>query len=262
MRFKKVRNAKKKFNEIYNKKEYCVCIHYSCEGFLENIDKSARISSIAVKFLQTGQTESFSIGKMAELNKISSDIENNYDFLEKEMLFNFFKFAREHKDFKWIHWNMRDIKFGFQALENRLKILDGKDKNIYIIKDSNKYDLSRLLIDYYSEKYISHPRLLNIIKKNKMSTMDFLEGEDEAKAFKDKNYIKLHCSTLRKVDIFSSIIDRVNENTFKTNANIFNRYGVSFQSIFEAKKDNWFFAVIFFIIITIIGIIIKELIIK
>jgi len=31
-----------------------------------------------------------------------------------------------NKDKKWIHWNMRDVNFGFEAIVNRYKILGGK----------------------------------------------------------------------------------------------------------------------------------------
>jgi hypothetical protein len=51
------------------------------------------------------------------------EIESHYDSLEKKMLDEFFNFAKEHKDYTWINWNMRDINYGFEAIENRYLVL-------------------------------------------------------------------------------------------------------------------------------------------
>ena len=82
------KKATELINGFYDNDSHCLLIHYSCESFYEIKDgKSPRITSIAVRFLTTGQTISFSIHKIAELRNIS--IENicaNYDSLEMEML--------------------------------------------------------------------------------------------------------------------------------------------------------------------------------
>ncbi len=46
------------------------------------------------------------------LNKI----EDYYDDLEKEMLDEFFLFVSKHNNYNRIHWNMRDINYGFEAI--------------------------------------------------------------------------------------------------------------------------------------------------
>jgi len=67
--------------------ERVVVIHYSCESFYDRPDGSSpRITSIAIRNLATGQTTSFSIHQMAEIQKVSRDEnEQNYDCLEKLM---------------------------------------------------------------------------------------------------------------------------------------------------------------------------------
>ena len=55
---------------------------------------------------------------------------------------------------KYMHWNMRDINYGFPAIEHRYRVLGG---NPVIIDDDKKLDLARLLIDIYGVGYAGHP---------------------------------------------------------------------------------------------------------
>lgn len=63
-------------------------IHYSGESFYDRPDgASPRITSIAVRKLDTGQTLSFSIHQVAERAGIAfAQIERSYDKLERMML--------------------------------------------------------------------------------------------------------------------------------------------------------------------------------
>ena len=101
--------------------EDALAIHYSCESFYDREDgRTPRVTSIAVRNLESGQTESFSIHKIAEQKGISFDtIHDHYDELEKEMLKEYFDFANKNQGKTWIHWNMRDINYGFSASPSR-----------------------------------------------------------------------------------------------------------------------------------------------
>lgn len=68
------------------------------------------------------------------------------------------------------------------------------------------------------DKYIDHPRLEKLLVKNNIQPRTFLNGADEAQAFNDKEYIKLHQSTLSKADVFATLIDHAANNILKTNA--------------------------------------------
>lgn len=141
-----------------------------------------RITSIAVYNYQNAQTNSFSIHKMAEKKHIMiDDIECHYDKLEKGMLNEFFKFAKEHKTYFWIHWNMRDINYGFKAIEHRYSVLGG---NPYKIPDSNKIDLARQLINCYGVGYVGYPHIEKLLEKNNIKAKDYLTGQQEAEALK------------------------------------------------------------------------------
>lgn len=256
-RIKTHKKAKTTINSFYDNNSHCLLIHYSCESFYDIKDgKTPRITSIAVRYLNTAQTKSFSIHKVAELKKISiKNIDESYDLLEKEMLKDFYKFVEEHKDYKWIHWNMRDINYGFEALNYRATILGSKT---YIIKDENKFDLARLLIDKYGNGYSSHPRLQSIIEMNKISSKNWLNGDKEARAFDNKEYVKLHQSTLAKVEVIENVLKLTAEEDLKTKSKLFDIYGLNPQGIFELTRENWLYSLIFIVLSTIFGTVISN----
>ena len=258
-RIKTYRNAKSTINSFYDNDSHCLLIHYSCESFYDIKDgKTPRITSIAVRYLNSAQTKSFSIHKVAELKKISIEhINENYDQLEKDMLKDFFKFVEEHKDYKWIHWNMRDINYGFEALKHRATILGTKT---YDIKDENKFDLARLLIEKFGAGYSDHPRLTSILEMNKISSKHWLNGDEEAKAFENKEYVKLHQSTLAKVNVFENILKMTAEEQLKTKSKLTDIYGISPQGLFEIAKDHWLYSLILIIVSAVLCVLITNLI--
>lgn len=235
--FKRRKEANKELLGLFAQSEHVVIIHYSCESFYERQSAtSPRITSIAVRNLKSGFTNSFSIHQMAELKKIDySKIEDHYDTLEKEMLKRFFDYYQHNQNCFWLHWNMRDINYGFPALKHRFETLGEKPPNI---NESKLIDLSRLLVDIYGINYISHPRLEKLIEKNNISKRDFLNGEGEAKAFVNKDFIKLHQSTLRKVDILANIAGRAARDELKTNLTWWKYCSKYPRAFFEFIKDN------------------------
>jgi hypothetical protein len=85
--------------------------------------------------------------------------------------------------------------------------------------------------------------------------MNFLGGQQEAEAFERGEYVRLHQSTLRKVDILANILGRTYDNTLKTNARWYEIYGISPSALGEIIKEHWLFAVISFLagVASIIG---------
>ena len=157
------------------------------------------------------------------------------------MLKEFYDYVKIHQNYTWVHWNMRNINYGFAALEHRYKVLGGDPVEIH---ESRRCDLSRLLVGLYGDRYISHPRLESLVKKNSISDLNFLNGEAESKAFDNGEYVKLHQSTLRKVDVLSHIIDLTSDNTLKTNARLTEIYGGYPTLAIEKMKEHWIFTLI------------------
>lgn len=251
-RFKKRKNAMNELYELCNNSRSLLIIHYSCESFYDIPEgKTPRITSIAIRYYKTAQTKSFSIHKIAEKEKIPFDnIEQDYDSLEKKMLDEYFEFVSNHKEYYWIHWNMRDINYGFEAIENRYTVLGGTPTPI----DNNyKFDLARKIIDMYGSSYIGHPRLEKLMEKNNITKQNFLSGKEEALYFETKSFVKLHQSTLRKVDVFHTIIERILNGDLKTNSKAKDIYGVSPQGIFYLINNHWWASLLYSIILIILG---------
>jgi len=238
---RRIKNRKKalgKLDELGRRSENVLVVHYSCESFYDATEgQTPRVTSIAIRNLESGQTESFSIHKIAEQTHIPfEEIHNKYDELEKAMLDEYFEFVKTRQGYIWVHWNMRDINYGFIAIEHRYRALSGTP---FQIEESKKYDLARELIAIYGIRYAGHPRLQNVVVNNKIANRDFLTGEEEAEAFQNKEYLRLHQSTLRKVDIMANIFERAADRTLKTNSNWQEVYGVSPKVLIELANEHW-----------------------
>lgn len=227
------RNAIKQFSLLHQRRDQVILIHYSCESFYDSQDgRTPRITSIACRNFGSGQTRSFSIHQVSELPKFKGvDAWDAYDDIEREMLDQFQVYVREHVAHGlWVHWNMRDINYGFQAIEHRYEVLGGTPTRI---PDEKKYDLARMFVAKYGKRYAGHPRLESLMKLNKITAKDFLSGKDEAYAFKDRKFLALHQSTLRKADVISSLLEAEIGGNLKTKARLWDVHGGSLRLIWE-----------------------------
>lgn len=245
-RLKERSEALAQLREIGRHAATAFAIHYSSESFYDTVDgKTSRVTSIAIRNLATAQTNSFSIHKTSEQLGLSlADIASQYDALEKQMLDEYFGFLKGHPGYKYVHWNMRDINYGFQALEHRYKVLKGDP---FILPDADKFDLARALVAIYSRSYIGHGedgRFLNICRFNKITDKDALTGKREAEAFTNHEYVKLHRSTLRKVDMMANVFERVRDGSLKTEARWGEIYGLTPTSIVNAIKEHWIYSLV------------------
>jgi hypothetical protein len=146
-RFQKRKEAKKLLAECLRNPETVIVVHYSCESFYDRPDGSSpRITSIAVRKLDSGLTTSFSIHQMAERKHLSREkLEEQYDELEKQMLKEFYEYVKQHQTHKWVHWNMRDANYGFPAIEHRYRVLGGTSVQLH---ESKLFDLSAYCFRY------------------------------------------------------------------------------------------------------------------
>lgn len=237
-RIKRRKGVVLRMDTLLDQASTTLVIHYSCESFYDKTDgKTPRITSIAVRNLASGQTDSFSIHQIAEEQKVSFDrIADHYDELERQMLGRYFDFLRSRQHFNWVHWNMRDVNYGFAAIEHRYRVLGGQP---IMISEDKKFDLSRALVDLYGVGYIGHPRLESLLAKNKITNRDFLTGAQEAKAFDNKEFVRLHQSTLRKVDTLANVFERTSSRKLKTNSSWAEQYGFTPSVLAEWAKEHW-----------------------
>lgn len=195
---------------------YVNVVHYSSEGLRDpNRTSAIKVTCIAVKQLMPGGETT----KVFSLTKYPSD---------KELLNAFFLFAKDQVNVhgsKWIHWNMKNSIFGFQALEDRYRELSGSP---YTIPMSLRLDLSKWLIETYGRKYAPDPRLPNIARINRINMQDFIAGSDEATAASEGRYASLENSTLRKVQVIHQLATLEKMGHLKTAQSLWRRQGLNF----------------------------------
>ncbi|CAM3748127.1 hypothetical protein MUGA111182_07040 [Mucilaginibacter galii] len=235
------------FAELAKDKSRCFIIHYSCESFVTLHGRTPRVTSICIKSLGTAQTISFSIHLQAQFARQGFDSlsDGDYDTLEVAMLSEFSTFVKRHSGYRWIHWNMRDSNYGFEAINNRLRILNG---DTFDIDDDRKYDFPRMLGLIYTYGYEANRpkgRLLNLAERNNISTINALTGSEEATAFDNRQYLQLHMSTLKKVDVIESIFQRTEVGELKVNVDWKTIYGTSLVGIINVVNETpWLLAIV------------------
>ena len=208
--------TKEKLEYLKKNEDSIYIIHYSCENLNDNNQGySPRITSIAIVHIASDTTHSFSIHLVAEQLKIDRDkIKDKYNKVEKVMLKEFNDFIQNHPDALWLHWNMSNINYGFQAIEHRYKVLT--ENQSYEVSDIKKFNLSNMILDIYGKESIDHPRMSTLMKLNGDLHRDYLSGEDEVKAFENQEYFKLHKSTIAKAKWFEFMYKLLQKRKIKT----------------------------------------------
>lgn len=234
---KRQKEARRHLESLFFDRSNVWILHYSCESFYNRPNgASPRITSLAVRSLDSAQTHSFSIHQVAERLQVPfAEIESRYDELERQMLDAYYQHLGAHRGMKYLHWNMRDINYGFAAIDHRYQVLGGTP---VLVDDARKFDLSRILIDIYGVAYIGHPRLEKLIEENNIQPRDMMTGAEEAQAFIDGNYVGLHQSTLRKVDVLANIAERAQNKQLLTNSSWWQMHGGSLRTVVEWIADN------------------------
>ena len=221
------------FKSVVKEPEQFYIIHYSSQSLYDadSAGHSPRITSIAVMHFATRQTTSFSAHAVADLLKIGKDeIESRYNEIEKEMLSGFFDFMKGRFDKYWIHWRMQNLTYGFEHLEHRSRFLGNPDPPR--VPFENRLDLSAILRAKYGRDYVPDPKMMNLALQNGPLPQGFLTGEQEAAAFKNKDFIRMHASTLAKVDFFRHIILLAQQGRLRTATS---SWGVRVDRLLEGR---------------------------
>lgn len=208
-------------------------IHYSCQSLYDdNEGLSPRITSIAITHYATGQAVSFSTHSIAEELRIGrEDVLGNFDAVELQLLTGFYQFVRDRRDKYWVHWNMRNLTYGFEHLEHRYRALGGKDASVIPVE--RRLNLNDLLADRYGSGYAHHPKMKSLMELNGGIPRHFLEGKEEIQAFENKEFIRMHNSTLSKVGFLNSTIRKMVTGKLRTASKGF---GVALDRIFEGRS--------------------------
>ncbi len=223
-----IKNPADFLKDLKNSPENFFVIHYSSRGL------SLEITSIAITNYKTEKTNSFSTDAIAaELHIKKEDVKACFDKIELEMLHQFYKFIRKHKNKFWVHWNMRNQAYGFEHLEQRYRALGGK--NAPEITYGRRLNLNDMLKNKYGSDYAKDRRMPSLMEMNGGIHRDFLLGEEEVKAFEMEEFACIHHSTLVKVGFFCDVMEKMISGTLKTSSGGFRNW---FNKFLESRKKK------------------------
>lgn len=218
--------------EIRRHPENFFIIHYSCQSLYDDNEAlSPRITSIGVTHYATEQTVSFSTHSIAEeLHIQRDDVMTQFDNVEKKLLLDFYSFVRDRRDKFWVHWNMRNLTYGFEHLEHRFRVLDGGVAPVIPVE--RRINFNDILAQRYGKNFAGHPRLQSLMALNGGVHRHFLTGEEEVQAFQDCEFIKMHNSTLAKVGFLQSALRKFAKGRLHTASR---GIGILLDRIFEHR---------------------------
>lgn len=209
------KRAQEALGKIKRHKEKALVIHYACQSLYDDRDGlSPRVANIVVKDFANDQTVSFATHLTAEkLHIDKAEIENHFDDIETQLLQDFYAFVQNHSGSLWLHWNMTNIQYGFDTLAHRHFILTGK--NAPGIDIDNRINIAGILNGLYGENYVGNPHMPKLMELNGGVRRDFVPGVEEVELFKDKEYARLHASTVAKVKFFCDVVELVIDRKLK-----------------------------------------------
>lgn len=227
-----ISSSKDFFLQIKKNPENFYIIHYSCQSLNDdNEGLSPRITSIGITHFATEQTVSFSTHAIAEeMAIVREHVQMEFDKVEEKLLRDFYSFVRDRRDKFWVHWNMRNLTYGFEHLEHRYRVLGGADASVIPVE--RRINLNDMLTIRYGADYAAHPKMRNLMELNGGVHRNFLTGSEELQAFKNNEFIRMHNSTLCKLGFFHSAIRKVLAGRLKTASRGF---GVLLDRIFESR---------------------------
>ncbi len=207
-------------------------IHYSCQSLYDdNEGLSPRITSIAITHFLTEQTVSFSTHAIAEELQIPREaVRERFDEVERQLLDDLYRFVQDRRDKYWVHWNMRNLTYGFEHLEHRYRVLGQRDAPVIPVE--RRINLNDILADRYGADYAAHPRLTSLMELNGGRHRDFLTGKEEVDAFQNGEFIRMHNSTLCKVGFLHRVLKRMLAGRLVTASR---GYGYRLDKLFETR---------------------------
>lgn len=214
-------NAVQQLRSLMGNPGEAMVIHYSRQNLNDNEGGKAtpRIIAIMIKSLDGITTNCFAIHHEAETARIEwENIEDYYDLLEGRLLAGFNNFVKANQGKKWIHWDMNDVHFSFEAIEHRYRVLvDETGVGFARVPTNSRANLNKLIKDIYSSNYENEPQLDNLMRTNNKGhlSVGFLTLPEEAQAFKQLDFPSILESLRAKVNFLLEVIDKSANDTLK-----------------------------------------------
>lgn len=111
-----------------------------------------------------------------------------------------------------------EYRFGFEHIEHRFRALTPENlvppQHIPV---EVRINLDHVIKNKYGDDYCPNPRMLNLMLINGQRDPRFMTGAEEATAFRAKEFIRMHSSTISKVEFFRHVISLMLKGKLKTN---------------------------------------------
>lgn len=224
------------FRDVQRHADRFYIVHYSSQSLFdaEAGAFSPRITSVVVRHYESGQTVSFATHTSAETLGVPWDeIEARYDEIERDLLSKFYNFIRDRREKFWVHWNMRNVVFGFEHLEHRYRTLTKAEPPSIPVEV--RVNLNDALKDRYGQDYVPDPRMPSLMELNGGRIQGFLTGKEEAEAFAAKDFIRMHTSTIAKVGFFSFVISTALKGKLVTSGS---GWGAKIDRLLESRRSR------------------------
>lgn len=191
-------------------------VHYSESSTYDDDDYgniSPIITSIVIKSLDGQTDKQFAIHLEADKADIPKDqIQDSYRELELRILKLYNDFVRRHLDCFWIHWDMKNIHFGFEAIKHRYeKIFENLD-DYCEIPNNKKKNLRTIIEGMYGDNFVSGSdtlKALMLCNSSNVEDSTYLSKDNESTQFESKNFIAVIKSVDLKVEFIKKATKRL-----------------------------------------------------
>ncbi|MCX2839110.1 hypothetical protein OQ279_13215 [Salinimicrobium sp. MT39] len=206
-----IRNVKKLIQNPAN----VFCIHYSQSQTYDDDYGSISpiITSIVIKSLDEKIDKQFAIHFEADKAGIPKDqIQDSYRELELRILKSFNDFVKRHKNCTWVHWDMKNIHFGFEAIKHRFEKIFEDLENYQEIPTNNTHSLLIILERMYGENFVEGPDKLEsliVFNNNGLQEGLYLQRSTESSEFANKNFKGVIDSVDCKVEFLKKAIKKL-----------------------------------------------------
>lgn len=227
-----------RLGDLFAAPERAYSIHYALQRLRRGRDDRAPpVAAIALRNLGSGALRIFSIKAEADRAGLSlaAAATSPEDLLRLEygMLFGLDDFVDQHPDALFVHWYMRDARFGFEALELRHRtvtsavvtgIHGGRSAAAAVpfgfgqglpplairVPDERRIDLARTLHRLFG---IGQVGLRSLAEANGLSLAELIDGKDEPMAFAEGNYARLAWSSATKARLIAELATLAHNGT-------------------------------------------------
>lgn len=197
--------------ELPHLSQHVYSIHYSQELQVNCPSQTPPVSAIIVQHLLTSCQETFAAFRLAEERGITPiEYLSHSGELERELLIRFYDFVATRQNAVWVHWGMRQARFGFDVLSQRARLYG---LTPFDIPMNQRFDIASYLKRRFGDGYAPHPRFLNVLRWNGLVRDELLDEEAAARAWEKREYARLIVSLSCKVDAIADLFDRLHLGT-------------------------------------------------